>query len=89
MNQNPATRLKAIEKDITAAAAEVTIRQRQLQELKPQRREIETECQKQFGCEIGDLKNYIADKTQQMEQLVTELEADLKIAKGEQEEEDA
>ena len=60
----------------------MAIRKRQLQELTPQRREIEAECKKNFGCDIDKLDETLNAKTQEMEQLVTELEADLVQAKG-------
>lgn len=78
----PGQRLKSLEKEIVSAETEVTIRQRQLKELAPQRKALEEECRENFGCEIGNLSEALAEDEAEMETLVSELEKELEEAKS-------
>lgn len=76
----PTQRLKNLEKKINEAQTEVTIRQRQLKELKPQRDALEKECKDNYDCDIKDLASTIEANEKEMGKLLERLEQSLKAA---------
>ena len=79
-------RLKALEKEIQNSEVEAAVRKKQLSELKPKREAIEEECLKEFGCQISELGDLLAQKEAVLESQVVALELSLTTAlSGDQE----
>ena len=74
--------LKAAEKEIQEAEAQVTVRREQLEELKPKRAELEAECLEKYGCTPQELPQVLADKSENVQRMVQSFVSDLKAAKA-------
>lgn len=81
--QNLIQRKTAIEKEVTTAETEVTIRKRQLRELTPQRKKLEQECLDTFQCSIDDLPQALESLEKQMVTALTKLEKKVEELKSE------
>jgi hypothetical protein len=82
-NEQTLQRLKTLEREIQNAQVEVGVRQQQLAELKPKRKALEDECERDFGCGIAELDGLIGRLETELADRVAQIETDLAFAKGE------
>lgn len=80
---SPIERLENIEKEIQKAKLEADVYKRQLEELKPMRKEIEDEVVKKYNRKIDELPAYKTELENELEVLVDDLEAKIQEAKKE------
>ena len=73
--------LKQAEREIQEAQAEVRVRQKQINELKPRRAQLEEQCREQFECSPSELPSVLNEKKAEADKKVADFVSDLKIAK--------
>jgi len=80
--QGAVQRLKAIEAAIQKAELEVGVRQKQLDELKPKRKEYEEQSISKYGVPINKLEAHCQQLEAEAEELVGALETKLEEAQN-------
>ena len=78
---SPIEKLNNIEKEIQKAKLESDVYKRQLDELKPMRKQLEDESIEKYNCPIADLPAHKEKLEKQLEELVVDLEDKLNKAK--------
>ena len=74
-------RLSSIETEIQKAKLEADVYKRQLEELKPMRKQLEDECVENYKCKIDELPEHKKTLEEQLETLIDDLEQKIKDAK--------
>ena len=74
-------RLTSIETEIQKAKLEADVYKRQLDELKPMRKQLEDECVQKYDRKIDELPEYKKTLEEQLETLIDGLEQKIKEAK--------
>ncbi len=74
-------KLDTIEKEITKATLERDVYKRQLEELKPMRKQLEDLSVEKYNCAIAELPKYKENLEKELAELVSELEEKLNEAK--------
>jgi DNA repair ATPase RecN len=80
---SPIEKLENIEKEIQKAKLESDVYKRQLEELKPMRKEIEDEVVEKYNRKIDELPTYKSELEKELEILVADLETKIEKAKKE------
>lgn len=80
-------RAKTIEADIQKAKVETGVHERQLKELLPVRKQLETKAEEEYGCKIDALESYKTNLEEELTLMVETLERDIEKAKKDNPEE--